>query len=129
MTSCDVVYFVFSRLGRERRTTLEHNNREIRKDQTFCFRFLSFKTIIVSLGKMLSIIAKSMGKNLSPKGLQYFSTSQQKCQNLGNHLWNLKSGPPPALALGAAGLIPFMSAPAYMLQINEFVPLIAQGNS
>ena len=28
MTSCDVVYFVFSRLGRERRTTLEHNNRK-----------------------------------------------------------------------------------------------------
>ena len=73
-------------------------------------------------------IAKSLGRNLSPKCLQNFSTSQQKCQNIGNHLWNLKSGPPPALALGAAGLIPFVSAPAYMVQINEFVPLIAQGN-
>ena len=72
-------------------------------------------------------ITKCLGRNLSPKCLHNFSTSPQKYQNIGNHLWNLKSGPPPALALGAAGLIPFVSAPAYMLQINEFVPLIAQG--
>ena len=77
---------------------------------------------------MLSSFAKNLGKDLSPKGLQYFSTSHHKCQSLGSHLLSLKSGPPPALALGAAGLIPFVSAPAYMLQINEFVPQIAQGN-
>ena len=40
---------------------------------------------------------------------------------------SLKSGPPPALALGVAGLIPFVSAPAYMVQMGQFMPLIAQG--
>ena len=76
---------------------------------------------------MLSSLGKNLG-NLSrqPRGLQTFCTSQQKCQSLGSHLWNLKSGPAPALSLGAAGLIPFVSAPAYMYQMNEFMPILAE---
>jgi hypothetical protein len=75
---------------------------------------------------MLSLTKTSV-KKLSLKQLQSFCTSQQRCESLGSHLMNLKSGPLPALALGAAGLIPFVSAPVYILQMNEFVPLIAQG--
>lgn len=39
----------------------------------------------------------------------------------------MNSGPPPALALGAAGLIPFVSAPVYLHQMNDLTPLIIQG--
>lgn len=59
--------------------------------------------------------------------LANFSTTSIKSNVIKDSLWSLKSGPPPALALGAAGLIPFVSAPAYLIQINEFLPLVAQG--
>ena len=58
---------------------------------------------------------------------QTISTACQRQQKISNALIGLKDGPAPALALGAAGLIPFVSAPAYMLHLNEFAPMIAQG--
>ena len=54
-----------------------------------------------------------------------FSTSKSS-PSIGGHLLSLKNGPPPALALGAAGLIPFMSAPAYIVQMGEYCPIIGQ---
>jgi len=40
-------------------------------------------------------------------------------------LRNITSSPPPALALGVAGLIPFVSAPLYMYNAGFFLPSIA----
>jgi len=40
-------------------------------------------------------------------------------------LKNITSSPPPALALGIAGLIPFVSAPLYMYNAGFFLPSIA----
>jgi len=40
-------------------------------------------------------------------------------------LRNITSSPPPALALGIAGLIPFVSAPLYMYNAGFFLPSIA----
>lgn len=69
------------------------------------------------------------GKAKLPRllSLATFSTTNVKNSVIKDSLWSLKSGPPPALALGGAGLIPFVSAPAYLIQINEFLPWIAQG--
>ena len=75
---------------------------------------------------MLSSLGKNLGNLSRQPRLQTFCTSRQKCQSLGSHLWSLKSGPAPALSLGAAGLIPFVSVPAYMYQMNEFMPILAE---
>ena len=52
-------------------------------------------------------------------------TSAIKSQSVKKCLFSLKDGPAPALTLGAGGLIPFVSAPAYMIQMNEFMPLVS----
>ena len=60
--------------------------------------------------------------------LRTLSTSRIKFNpSVASCLWSLKSAPAPALALGVSGLIPFVSAPVYLSQVNEFLPLIAQG--
>ena len=56
-----------------------------------------------------------------------FTATAIKCESVKTCLVSMKDGPPPALVLGVAGLIPFASAPAYMIQMNEFMPLIAEG--
>lgn len=55
-----------------------------------------------------------------------FSTSIVKQQSIGSSLWSLRSAPLPALALGSAGLIPFVSAPACLMQMSEFCPTVGQ---
>ena len=92
-------------------------------EKILCFR----SPFELSCLDMLSSLGKNLGNLSRQPRLQTFCTSRQKCQSLGSHLWSLKSGPAPALSLGAAGLIPFVSAPAYMFQMNEFVPILAEG--
>ena len=41
-------------------------------------------------------------------------------------LASMKSAPTPALVLGASGLIPFASAPIYLYQMQEFIPMVGQ---
>lgn len=55
------------------------------------------------------------------------STTQLKSQQtVVSCLASLKSAPAPALALGASGLIPFASAPIYLYQMQEFIPMVGQ---
>ena len=51
------------------------------------------------------------------KGTVSFSTPQEATPSILSAITGLRHAPPPALGLGLAGLIPFMAAPAYMVQI------------
>ncbi|CAH1774537.1 unnamed protein product [Owenia fusiformis] len=66
--------------------------------------------------------------------IKNFNTSQKQCIKEDNetkslavwrNLVHLKSSPLPALTLGLSGLIPFISAPAYMMATGVFSPEIA----
>ena len=54
-------------------------------------------------------------------------------RNFTSYLSDVKHGPKPALALGAAGLIPFVSAPAILIcggdvtLLKGLLPLVCQG--
>ena len=55
------------------------------------------------------------------------STTQLKSQDtVISSSASMKSAPAPALALGASGLIPFISAPIYLYQMQEFIPMVGQ---
>ena len=51
------------------------------------------------------------------KGTLSTSTPQEATPSILSAITGLRHAPPPALGLGLAGLIPFMAAPAYMVQI------------
>ena len=51
------------------------------------------------------------------KGTLSTSAPQEAPPSFLSALSGLRHAPPPALGLGLAGLIPFMAAPAYMVQI------------
>ena len=51
------------------------------------------------------------------KGKLSTSTPQEATPSILSAITGLRHAPPPALGLGLAGLIPFMAAPAYMVQI------------
>ena len=74
---------------------------------------------------MQSLLLRQIPSKLSTK--TFTTSSAMKSSSVKTCLWSMKDGPPPALAFGAAGLIPFASAPAYMIHMNEFMPLIAEG--
>ena len=51
------------------------------------------------------------------KGTLSTSAPQENTPSIISAITGLRHAPPPALGLGLAGLIPFMAAPAYMVQI------------
>ena len=51
------------------------------------------------------------------KGTLSTSAPQEATPSILSAITGLRHAPPPALGLGLAGLIPFMAAPAYMVQI------------
>ena len=51
------------------------------------------------------------------KGTLSTSAPQEAAPSILSAITGLRHAPPPALGLGLAGLIPFMAAPAYMVQI------------
>lgn len=90
--------------------------------------------LIVFLSKMLSI-GRHFSKSRSCLCLinnQKIESTHKQLRYFTSYLLDIKDGPSPALVLGAAGLIPFVSAPVALMyndvsSVDGFIPLIAQG--